>query len=382
MNGWQRANRCEGSARRWRCTSARGRRLASAALAIVVMATVLASCEQAPIDFTANRTSGPDPLIVRFTGQSQGAVSWQWSFGDGATSTERVALHTYTAPGVYTVTLTATDSGGENRTATKTDLITVSPTVNPPLQGDFGEVVADCPFSHRASDDPLVHPGMPGMSHSHDFFGNTSTDDASNIFTLWEGGTTCDPAADKAAYWVPTMFHDGAPVDVEKATLYYFNNNAEAGALRSFPLGLSMVAGSSGRQGPGGASPYVWSCLSGTGAASDGDFTDCGPGGKIELLLDFPSCWNGTDLDSPDHQSHMAYPDDGTCPSTHPVPVPALQFKLRWDHRGGPGTSIASGNGYSAHGDFINVWDPVELDRRVEDCLHVRIKCGPDGLPS
>jgi hypothetical protein len=33
-----------------------------------------------------------------------------------------------------------------------------------------------CDFSHRASDDPIVHPGDPGAAHSHDFFGNRSTD--------------------------------------------------------------------------------------------------------------------------------------------------------------------------------------------------------------
>src|SRR5215207_7742183 len=32
-----------------------------------------------------------------------------------------------------------------------------------------------CDFSHRASDDPIVHFGHPGASHSHDFFGNRST---------------------------------------------------------------------------------------------------------------------------------------------------------------------------------------------------------------
>lgn len=39
----------------------------------------------------------------------------------------------------------------------------------------------------------------------------------------------------------------------------------------------------------------------------------------------FPTCWDGVNLDSPDHRSHVAYPESGTlesggrCPSTHPV---------------------------------------------------------------
>lgn len=41
----------------------------------------------------------------------------------------------------------------------------------------------------------------------------------------------------------------------------------------------------------------------------------------LRLQVFFPSCWNGKDLDSPDHKSHMAYPDgvnSGKCPPTHP----------------------------------------------------------------
>src|SRR6476659_7799891 len=48
-----------------------------------------------------------------------------------------------------------------------------------------------CAYTHRASDDPIVHPGMPGMSHSHDFFGNVTTDADSTYSTMRAGGTTC-----------------------------------------------------------------------------------------------------------------------------------------------------------------------------------------------
>ncbi|MCX7607533.1 MAG: PKD domain-containing protein, partial [Bacteroidia bacterium] len=44
---------------------------------------------------------------IAFTDRSQNAVSVRWDFGDGATSTDRNPTHTYTAPGSYTVTLTA-----------------------------------------------------------------------------------------------------------------------------------------------------------------------------------------------------------------------------------------------------------------------------------
>ncbi|GAA3946756.1 PKD domain-containing protein [Microbacterium soli] len=39
-------------------------------------------------------------------------VSWEWSFGDGTTSTEQSPTHTFDAPGDYPVTLTVTDRDG------------------------------------------------------------------------------------------------------------------------------------------------------------------------------------------------------------------------------------------------------------------------------
>jgi PKD repeat protein len=357
--------------------------LLALALAAVIGAVVLTSCAMGPVSFTADRTGGPDPLIVRFTDTTTSSAAWQWDFGDGGTSTAQHPIHTYLTPGTYTVSLTATGLDQTVATATRTALITVTPTVNPPLQGSFGEFVAYCPFTHRATNDPIVFPGQTGASHRHDFFGNTTTDASSTTESLLAGGTTCDPVADRASYWVPTMFANGVPVEVEQATFYYNNENVEAGAVRPPPTGLKMLTGSPGRQtADGTASHYVWSCLGNTGPSTSGGFTDCGPGGRIELILDYPSCWNGTDLDSADHRSHLAFAQQDRCPASHPVPLARLQFKLRWNHRGGAGTTLASGTGWSAHADFFNAWDPGELERRVVDCLHVRIKCGPDGRPA
>lgn len=59
--------------------------------------------------FTANPRTGNDPLTVNFTDRSTGATSWQWTFGDGDTSSSRNPNHTYLAPGPYDVTLTVSD---------------------------------------------------------------------------------------------------------------------------------------------------------------------------------------------------------------------------------------------------------------------------------
>lgn len=46
----------------------------------------------------------------------------------------------------------------------------------------------------------------------------------------------------------------------------------------------------------------------------------------------FPSCWDGVNLDSADHKSHMAYPiqnyNSGDCPASHPVHLVSLFYEM------------------------------------------------------
>src|SRR5258708_3236802 len=57
--------------------------------------------------------------------------------------------------------------------------------------------------------------------------------------------------------------------------------------------------------------------------------TDCDVSLRAQIF--FPSCWDGVNLDSADHKSHMAYPsqgDNGDCPSSHPVQLIALFYEI------------------------------------------------------
>ncbi len=78
-------------------------------------------------NFTVNRTEGPAPLTVQFTSLSENASSLSWDVnGDNVTDyTGPNPLHTYTEPGLYTVTLTANNSAGSD-TLTKPDLVNVT----------------------------------------------------------------------------------------------------------------------------------------------------------------------------------------------------------------------------------------------------------------
>ena len=83
----------------------------------------------APVaSFTGTPLTGTAPLTVRFTDLSANSPTlWAWNFGDGNTTNATVQnpVHTYAAPGNYTVSLTASNSGGNN-TFTRTNYIQVT----------------------------------------------------------------------------------------------------------------------------------------------------------------------------------------------------------------------------------------------------------------
>ncbi|MGI8461832.1 MAG: DUF1996 domain-containing protein [Solirubrobacterales bacterium] len=256
-------------------------------------------------------------------------------------------------------------------------LIAATPQAAPVRVAEF---VADCPPSHRGADDPIVHPGEPGNSHLHEFFGNRSTDAFSTVKSLRAGTTTCRPKGDLSSYWVPVLEDaDGAPIDVLRATFYYVSEHANRDELKLFPRGLRVVAGYDFGP-PGGAAQ--WSCR-GSGMPSERTIPRCPEGTPLELLLSFPDCWDGKRRDSADHHSHMDYSVGGRCPRSHPVLVPGLRYKLLYDSLGGSEVelSIGADEGTLAHGDFFDAWDRDALRTRVRDCLRVRIKCAADGKP-
>lgn len=98
-------------------------------------------------DTTANFTK-PDPIQlcafeeVKFSG-SIGKETWQWDFGDGATSTERDPLHQYTRPGTYYVKLATQNAHGCPVTINKYHKIII----NGVTTSDFEYSVNECPDS-------------------------------------------------------------------------------------------------------------------------------------------------------------------------------------------------------------------------------------------
>jgi hypothetical protein len=109
---------------------------------------------------------------------------------------------------------------------------------------------------------------------------------------------------------------------------------------------------------------------------------NCAAGDELELKVFFPQCWNGTDLDSPDHKSHMAYAQGG-CPASHPVALPELSVNVKWPVTRANqaatwrlSSDVYSGPaGYSAHADFWAAWDPATMKTFVENCINRNQDC-------
>jgi PKD repeat protein len=84
--------------------------------------------------FYAFPTTGQAPMVVQFTDASSGVITSRlWDFGDGATSAATHPLHTYSAVGSYTVSLTVEGPGGSD-VETEPDFIRVLP---PPPEANF-----------------------------------------------------------------------------------------------------------------------------------------------------------------------------------------------------------------------------------------------------
>ena len=102
------------------------------------VASFTSACNGLPCSFTD--TSSTDGTQL---------VDWRWSFGDGASSTERNPAHAYAAPGTYTVSLTVTDDLG------LTDTMTQSLVVNgrPPVASfNASCTLLSCAFTDASSD--------------------------------------------------------------------------------------------------------------------------------------------------------------------------------------------------------------------------------------
>lgn len=251
---------------------------------------------------------------------------------------------------------------------------------NPPARY-FHEFQANCSVTRHLPDDPIVFPGLAGASHMHTFMGNTTTDANTTTASLQAGGTSCRAPADKSGYWMPSMYNGSQMVvPVGPQVIYYKTGVIDYTSVRPWPVGLRFVVGSPTATAAQflAASVEGWECGE---SFHNSDFpANCPAGSQLNVRYQSPSCWDGKYLDTPDHKSHMAYPINGRCTTSHPVAVPMIEFKMAFPVSGDLSqVRLSSGRGYSFHYDFFNAWEAPTLAALVTHCVVGGLQCDARG---
>ena len=265
------------------------------------------------------------------------------------------------------------------------------PSQTPAGPFDGGAFREYCEFSHMSYDDPIVSPGAPG-GHLHTFFGNTGTNAKSTAQSIaTTGNSTCaGGTANRTSYWFPTIIDtkDGTPLKPNGSLIYYKTgyHYVTSSSIKPFPAGLRMVAGNSASTGVQDVGITGFTCFKpdGTWTSSQAIPTECPAGSTVTIGVAFPQCWDGVNLDSPDHKSHMAYAVYG-CPATHPVPLTGITFNINYSVTETNATSrwrMSSDNydkslpgGYSSHADWFNGWNTDILATWTTRCITSSMDC-------
>ena len=277
-----------------------------------------------------------------------------------------------------------------------------------------------CNASHLAYDDPIVYPGQPGKSHLHQFFGNTGADANSTYASLrTTGSSTCNSPLNRSAYWMPAMMNGkGQVVKPDYVAIYYKRRPksdplcAKIGvACVDLPRGLRFVFGHNmlnPAQSPTGAAYF--NCDGAT--AVPGHYPDivtaaqnCPIGNKLGAIIAAPECWDGKNLDSADHRSHVAYSayigqSYAQCPATHPYVIPTFQMGVWYttdadlDRSGSWSAATSTWHlssdamagmpmmkpGTTFHADWFGAWDDSVMNMWASNCVDKLLNCSGGDL--
>jgi hypothetical protein len=301
------------------------------------------------------------------------------------------------APNIVQVALMpAVDTSKNVKPAIGYSELRIQPTTEqPPIQG--GAFRVTCTTSHMSNDDPLIYPNQPGAAHHHTFFGNTTTNAKSDLMTFSStGNSTCNGGImNRSAYWVPSMIdtNTNAPI-VPDGSLFYYKtgdfSEAPSATITTPPKGLRMITGNA-KATTADAAVGLYTCITAAGTTPwKPNIVNCAVGDTMQLHIDFPQCWDGVNLDSPDHKSHMSHRENvagapARCPSTHPVMIPSITLNINYKitvpnqtvnwRLASDNYATTSPGGYSTHADWVNGWDEKFMAGIIKNCLQRNADC-------
>ncbi|MDT4993399.1 MAG: hypothetical protein QOH97_3291 [Actinoplanes sp.] len=127
----------------------------------------------------------------------------------------------------------------------------------------------------------------------------------------------------------------------------------------------------------------TWTCSGFADRLSD-KYPICPATSKVMRVQDFPGCWDGKNIDSENHRSHLAFADktSGTCPAGF-VAIPQLRISISYNiprevqDRGQFALDSfpeENHNPFSDHNDFINVNSDRQMTR-IAACINAGRRC-------
>ncbi|MFI2369780.1 DUF1996 domain-containing protein [Streptomyces sp. NPDC018833] len=279
------------------------------------------------------------------------------------------------------------------------------PNQNGASQGTF---TTDCGVNANGKFNPdnvIVAPGVSnGAHHMHDYVGNQANDAFASDDDLAAGDTTCQNQGDKSTYFWPVLRlqngqqendanADGGGNDQnvgEIQTPSQVTNTfvgSPVSEVTAMPRFLRIITGDAKAFVNGDANANAsWSCTGFEDRQLKDKYPICPEGSQVVRTFKFQSCWDGQNIDSANHRTHVAFADeDGSCPNGFQA-IPQLVQRIVYDVPppvfDGDNPSVFAVDSFpeqlhkpvTDHGDFINVFDE-NLMEEVVDCINDGRKC-------
>ncbi|MYS90997.1 MULTISPECIES: DUF1996 domain-containing protein [Streptomyces] len=293
-------------------------------------------------------------------------------------------------------------------------ITSVQPSADGPRQGtkaSRGSFATDCGVNENGlfnSDNIIAAPGVTnGAHHFHDYVGNQANNAFASDQDLANAETSCVDQGDKSSYYWPVLRlqngsreqdanspgggiegNAGEIITPKQVTLTFVGN--PRGKVTVMPRLLRIITGDAKSfvNGPANANAS-WSCTGFEDRQLKDKYPLCPQGSDVVRTFKFQSCWDGRNIDSANHRTHVAFTDAaGNCPAGF-RPIPQLVQRIVYDvdapslEDGGRTTPLFAVDSFpeqlhkpvTDHGDFINVFDE-DLMREMADCINDGRECG------
>ncbi|MCP8709715.1 DUF1996 domain-containing protein [Streptomyces sp. AC04842] len=290
----------------------------------------------------------------------------------------------------------------------------VQPNVDKPqASGDAstGTFTSECGVNANGvfnSDNVIAAPGVSnGAHHFHDYIGNQATNAFVSDDELTRAETSCEDQRDKSSYYWPVLRlqngteeqdaqspgggiegNAGEIVTPKDVTLTFVGN--PKAKVTAMPRLLRIITGDAKSfvNGPANANAS-WSCTGFEDRQLKDKYPLCPEDSDVVRSFAFQSCWDGRNIDSANHRTHMAFTDaEGNCPAGF-QPIPQLVQRIVYDvdapslEDGGKTVPLFAVDSFpeqlhkpiTDHGDFINVFEE-DLMNEMVDCINEGRTCG------